>query len=76
MEFTPYIDYYNGTINEDWSENWKREWKGISVDKLGDDVLDDYAVSSKVIEQVLDEDMLDKLFIDSPLSILTSNNMK
>lgn len=76
MEFTPYIDYYNGTIKEDWSESWKREWKGISVDKLGEDVLDDYAVSSKVIEQVLDEDMLDKLFIDSPLSILTSNNKK
>lgn len=74
MEFTPYIDYCNGIIEEDWNEIWKREWKGISIDKLGEDVLDDYAVSSKVIAQVLDEDMVDKLLIDSPLSILTSNN--
>ena len=37
MKFTPYVNYYTGDIEEDWSEEFEREWKGISVDKLGVD---------------------------------------
>ena len=76
MEFTGIVNYYTGDIEEDWSEVWKREWKGISVDKLGEDILDDYAVSGSTITQILDEDMVDKLLAESPLSILTSNKNK
>ncbi|MFS2980153.1 hypothetical protein [Bacteroides fragilis] len=76
MEFTPFVNHYTGDIEEDWSEVWKREWKGISVDKLGEDILDDYAVSGSTITQILDEDMVDKLLAESPLSILTSNKNK
>ena len=76
MEFTPFVNHYTGDIEEDWSEVWKREWKGISVDKLGEDILDDYAVSGSTITQILDEDMVDKLLAESPLSILTPNKNK
>ena len=76
MEFTPFVNHYTGDIEEDWSEVWKREWKGISVDKLGEDILDDYTVSGSTITQILDEDMVDKLLAESPLSILTPNKNK
>lgn len=72
MEFTGIVNYYTGDVEEDWSEVWKREWKGISVDKLGLDILDDYAVSGSTITQILDEDMVDKLLAESPLSLLTT----
>lgn len=73
MEFTPFVNHYNGDIEEDWSEVWKREWKGISVDKLGsNNILDDFAVSGSTISQILEEDMLDKLLLDSPWSVLTN----
>ena len=65
MEFTPFVNHYNGDIEEDWSEVWKREWKGISVDKLGsNNILDDFAVSGSTISQILEEDMLGKLLSD------------
>lgn len=72
MEFTGIVNYYTGDVEEDWSEVWKREWKGISVDKLGLDILDDYAVSGSTITQILDEDMVDKLLAESPISLLTT----
>ena len=73
MEFTPFVNHYNGDIEEDWSEVWKREWKGISVDKLGsNNILDDFAVSGSTISQILEEDMLDKLLLDSPWNVLTN----
>lgn len=73
MEFTPFVNHYTGDIEEDWSEVWKREWKGISVDKLGsNNILDDFAVSGSTISQILEEDMLDKLLLDSPWNVLTN----
>ena len=73
MEFTPFVNHNNGDIEEDWSEVWKREWKGISVDKLGsNNILDDFAVSGSTISQILEEDMLDKLLLDSPWNVLTN----
>ena len=76
MEFTGIVNYYTGDVEEDRSEVWKREWKGISVDKLGEDILDDYAVSGSTITQILDEDMVDKSLAESPLNILISNKKK
>lgn len=59
MKFTPYVNYYTGDIEEDWSEEFVREWKGISVDKLGvDNLLDDFAVSGATISQEIGEDMV------------------
>lgn len=72
MEFTPFVNYYTGDIEEDWSEAWKREWKGISVDKLGTDILNDFAISDSTITQVLEEDVSDKLITGAPWSILTN----
>jgi len=69
MQFTPYVNYYNGDIEEDWTEAFTREWKGVSVDKLGVDYLDDYAVSGATISQLIDEDMFEKLLLESPLSL-------
>ena len=62
MEFAPYVNYYTGDIIENWEESFTREWKGISVDTLGVIYLDDYAISSGTISQILGEDMLEKIF--------------
>jgi len=69
IKFTPYVDYFNGDIEEDWEESFTREWKGLSVNELGDDYLDDYAISGYSLSQIIDEDMSEKLFSQSPLSI-------
>ena len=63
-------------MEEDWSEVWKREWKGISVDKLESNLIDDFALSGSTISQVIGEDMVDKLLEASPLKLLTSNKKK
>lgn len=68
MQFTPHVDYYNGDIKEDWTEEFTRGWKGISVDKLCVDYLDDYAVSGATISQVIGEDMIEKMLFESPLN--------
>lgn len=67
MQFTPYVNYYNGNMEEDWTEEFTREWKGISIDKLGV-YLDDYAISGATVSQMLGEDMIEKLFLESPLN--------
>ena len=72
MKFTPYVNYYTGDIEEDWSEEFIREWKGISVDKLGvDNLLDDFAVSGATISQEIGEDMVKKLISETPWNLLT-----
>ena len=72
MKFTPYVNYYTGDIEEDWSEEFVREWKGISVDKLGvDNLLDDFAVSGATISQEIGEDMVKKLISETPWNLLT-----
>ncbi len=72
MKFTPYVNYYTGDIEEDWSEEFVREWKGISVDKLGvDNLLDDFAVSGATISQEIGEDMVKKLISETPWNSLT-----
>ena len=76
MEFTGIVNYYTGDVEEDWSEVWKREWKGISVDKLESNLIDDFALSGSTISQVIGEDMVDKLLEASPLKLLTSNKKK
>ena len=73
MEFTGIVNYYTGDVEEDWSETWKREWKGVSVDRLESNILDDFALSGSTISQVIGEDMVDKLLEASPLRLLTSN---
>lgn len=72
MEFMPYVDYYNGDIDPDWTERFTREWKGISVDDLGE-YLDDYAVSGSTASQVVGEDMSNKLFSIKALNIVSKN---
>lgn len=72
MEFTPYVDYYNGDIDPDRTESFTREWKGISVDDLGE-YLDDYAVSGSTSSQVVGEDMSNKLFSIKALNIVSKN---
>ena len=68
MQFTPYVNYYDGNMEEDWTEEFTREWKGISVDKLGV-YLDDYAVSGTTVSQTVGEDMFEKLLSESPLNL-------
>lgn len=69
MEFAPYVNYYTGDIIENWDESFTREWKGISVDTLGVIYLDDYAISSGTISQILGEDMLEKIFATWPINL-------
>lgn len=68
MEFAPYVNY-TGDIIENWDESFTREWKGISVDTLGVIYLDDYAISSGTISQILGEDMLEKIFATWPINL-------
>ena len=69
IEFTPIIDYINEDIEPDWTDTYTRKWKGIAVDRIGNEYLDDYALSSTIIGQVIGEDMVDKLFQESPLYV-------
>ena len=69
IEFTPIIDYINEDIEPDWTDIYTRKWKGIAVDRIGNEYLDDYALSSSIIGQVIGEDMEDKLFQVSPLYV-------
>ena len=61
MEFTPYIDFYNGGIESTRTNDPKREWKGIALVNLGE-YQDDYAVSGSTASQVVGEDMASNLF--------------
>ena len=74
MQFTPYVNYYTGDIEENWTEDFIREWKGVSVDKLGIDYLDDYAVSGSTISQIIGESMIEKLLSESPLNFGVSKS--
>ncbi len=74
MKFTPYVNCYNGDIEGDWTEEFTRGWKGISVEKLGVDYLDDYAVSGATISQILGEDMFNKLLLEPPLNLEMPKN--
>lgn len=73
MEFTPCVDYINGTIEEDWSEIYPRDWKGIAVDSIGI-YTDDFAISGSTQSQSIGEDMLSKIF-SSALSIGTKKKV-
>ena len=75
MEFTPVIDWINGDIDPDWTDTYTRKWKGIAVDRIGNEYLDDYALSASIVGQVIGEDMVDELFKESPL-YLCSNKKK
>lgn len=67
MEFTPIVDYINEDIEPDWTDTYTRQWKGIAVDKLGKDYLDDYALSASMLNQVIGENVEEELFRESPL---------
>lgn len=66
MKFTPYLNYYNSDIEENWTEEYTRDWKGVSVDELDDTFHDDYAISGATTSQVIEEDMILSLVSKSP----------
>lgn len=70
MEFVPYINYYTGDIEENWNESFEREWKGIAIDELGEIPLDDYAIASSTIFQIIGEDMIKNILKKSSLNFI------
>lgn len=73
MKFTPYVNHFTEYIEESWNEVWERGWRGISVDRLGTNILNDYTILSITTTQVLEEDMLDELLAPASLSVLIPN---
>ena len=74
MEFTPYIDFYNGGIEPDRTDDPKREWKGIALVNL-EEYQDDYAVSGSTASQVVGEDMASNLFSIKALNVISKKIM-
>ena len=73
MEFKPIVNYCTGDIEEDWDESFTREWKGVAINSLEGEFLDDYAISGATIRQTIGEDMTNQLFGKIPWLISEKN---
>lgn len=65
IEFKQLVDFENGDCDFDWEEVFQRTWKGITTEEAND-FLDDFAISGNTANQMIGEDMLDKLIGKSP----------
>lgn len=71
LEFKPIVNYFTGDVEPDWDDILIRAWKGISVDTIDGEYLDDYAISGSTVNQVIGERMEDQLFEKIPLLVGT-----
>lgn len=66
VEFKPIANYFTGDVEPDWDEVLTRAWKGIAVEDLDGEYLDDYAISGSTVNQVIGERMEEQLFEKIP----------
>lgn len=66
VEFKPIVNYFTGDVDPDWDEVLTRAWKGIAVEDLDGEYLDDYAISGSTVNQVIGERMEEQLFKKIP----------
>lgn len=66
VEFKPIVNYFTGDVEPDWDEVLTRAWKGIAVEDLDGEYLDDYAISGSTVNQVIGERMEEQLFEKIP----------
>lgn len=71
LEFKPIVNYFTGDVEPDWDDIIIRAWKGISVDTIDGEYLDDYAISGFTVNQVIGGRMEDQLFEKIPLLVGT-----